>query len=330
LVLLVVALCASAITAFSGPEGFTCTRQDFADFQVQYNKHYTDADEEDRRFAIFCENAQRAHLKNQAVPRGSTAQFGITKFSDLTRDEFSRFLGYKQSSKSSQAEDGADRLSSAYAPPSTFDWRDHNPAVVTPVYNQGQCGSCWAFSATENIESQWALAGHTLTSLAVQQIVSCDTTDGGCNGGNTQTAYEYVIKAGGLDTWSSYPYTSGGGNTGRCAFKSGDIAAKIKGWEYAGKGNETAMVAYLATNGPISICVDASSWDSYRSGVMPASACGNSIDHCVLIVGYNLPQNYWIVRNSWATDWGIQGYIYLEYGHDTCSLATEPTNSLVN
>jgi len=327
-VLLLVAISASAITAFSGPEGFTCTRQDFADFQVLYNKHYADADEENNRFAIFCENALRAHQKNLAVPRGSDVQFGITKFSDLTREEFSRFLGYKAPSQPPRnIEDGADRLSSIAAPPSTYDWRDHSPSVVTPVYNQGQCGSCWAFSTTENIESQWALKGNKLTSLSVQQITSCDTTDDGCNGGNPPTAYEYVIKAGGLDSWASYPYTSGGGNTGRCEFKSGSVVAKIKGWEYAGKGNETAMVAFLVANGPISICVDAASWDSYRGGIMPASQCGNSIDHCVLIVGYNLPQNYWIVRNSWATDWGIQGYIYLEYGHNTCALANEPTNS---
>jgi C1A family cysteine protease len=319
----------AAITAYSGPEGFTCTRQDFSDFQVKYNKQYSDAEEEERRFAVFCENAQRAHLKNLAAPRGSNVEFGITKFSDLTAEEFSRVLGYKQPKRVAEATDGAARIKSSYAPPSTFDWRDHNPAVVTPVYNQGQCGSCWAFSATENIESQWAIAGNTLTSLAVQQIVSCDTQDDGCNGGDTPTAYEYVIKAGGLDSWKSYPYTSGSGRTGNCEFKSSDIVAKIKGWEYAGKGNETAMVAYLAANGPISICVDASSWDSYKGGIMPASSCGTSLDHCVLIVGYDLPKNYWIVRNSWATDWGIDGYIYLEYGHDTCGLATEPTNSQV-
>jgi C1A family cysteine protease len=329
LVFLVVAICVAAITAYSGPEGFTCTRQDFSDFQVKYNKQYSDAEEEERRFAVFCENAQRAHLKNLAASRGSNVEFGITKFSDLTAEEFSRVLGYKQPKRVAEATDGAARIKSSYAPPSTFDWRDHNPAVVTPVYNQGQCGSCWAFSATENIESQWAIAGNTLTSLAVQQIVSCDTQDDGCNGGDTPTAYEYVIKAGGLDSWKSYPYTSGSGRTGNCEFKSSDIVAKIKGWEYAGKGNETAMVAYLAANGPISICVDASSWDSYKGGIMPASSCGTSLDHCVLIVGYDLPKNYWIVRNSWATDWGIDGYIYLEYGHDTCGLATEPTNSQV-
>jgi len=330
LVLLLVAICASAM-AYSGQEGFTCTRQDFADFQVQYSKHYTDAEEEERRFTIFCENAQRAHQKNLAAPRGSTVEFGITKFSDLTRDEFSAFLGSKQPRQPAKGiEDGSKRISSSYAPPSTYDWRDHSPNVVTPVYNQGQCGSCWAFSANENIESQWAIAGNTLTSLAVQQIVSCDTVDGGCNGGWPYDAYQYVIKAGGLESWTDYPYTSGNGVTGKCKFNSGDIVAKIKSWEYAGKGNETAMVAYLVANGPISICVDASSWDSYKGGVMPASSCGTSIDHCVLIVGYNLPSNYWIVRNSWAADWGISGYIYLEYGHDTCGLATEPSNSLVN
>jgi len=326
-VLLVVAICASAISAYSGIDGFSCTRQDFADFQVKYNKHYKDASEEEQRFEIFCKNALTAHQRNLAAPRGSDVQFGITKFTDLTKEEFSKFLGYKKSKEPAGIEDGAKRIKSDFTAPTTFDWRTHSPPVVTPVYNQGQCGSCWAFSATENIESQWALSGKTLTELSVQQIVDCDTSDDGCNGGDTPTAYEYVIRAGGLDTKADYPYTA---KDGRCSFNSGEVAAKIKGWEYAGKGNETAMVAYLAANGPLSICVDAASWDSYKSGVYPASSCGTSLDHCVLAVGYNLPGNYWIVRNSWAADWGIDGYIYLEYGHDTCGLAIEPTNSQVN
>jgi C1A family cysteine protease len=330
LALLVVAICAAAITAYSGPEGFTCTRQDFSDFQVLYNKHYANAAEESRRFEIFCENTQRAHHLNMDSPRSSDVQFGVTKFSDLTRAEFSRLLGYQKPKYAPEGiPDGAERLSEA-APPQTFDWRTHSPSVVTPVYNQGQCGSCWAFSATENIESQWALAGNTLTELSMQQIVSCDTTDDGCNGGDTPTAYEYVIKAGGLDSGADYPYTSGAGKTGKCAVKTGDFVAKIQGWEYAGKKNESAMVAYLAANGPLSICVDASTWDGYKSGIYPASKCGTSLDHCVLAVGYDLNQGYWIVRNSWATDWGIDGYIYLEYGKDTCGLSIEPTNSQVN
>ena len=90
--------------------------------------------------------------------------------------------------------------------PSSFDWRTHTPAILTPVKNQEQCGSCWAFSATEAIESTWALAGNTLVSLAPQQIVDCDTTDAGCNGGDTTTAYEYVISAGGLEPETDYPY----------------------------------------------------------------------------------------------------------------------------
>jgi cathepsin F len=322
-VLFFVAIFACAITA-----DFTCTRQDFADFQAKYNKKYADSAEEDRRFALFCENAQRAHQQNLAAA-GSDVEFGITKFSDLTREEFSRFLGYQPKPNQRKAIKSS-RMTSAAAPPTTFDWRDHTPAVVTPVYNQADCGSCWAFSATENIESQWALAGNTLVSLSVQQIVSCDTNDDGCGGGDTPTAYEYVISAGGLDTWADYPYTSGTGKNGKCEFKSDNITAKIKSWEYAGRHNETEMVAYLAQNGPLSICVDAAKWDNYKSGIMPASSCGTSLDHCVLAVGYNLDQNYWIVRNSWATDWGIQGYIYLEYGANTCGISKEPTNSLVN
>jgi len=129
-----------------------------------------------------------------------------------------------------------------------------------------------------------------------------------------------------LDTKADYPYT---GTNGKCTFDASKVAAKIKSWEYAGKGNETAMVDYLYQNGPLSICVDAKNWDSYKSGIYPASNCGTALDHCVMATGYNLAKNYWIVRNSWATDWGIDGYMYLEYGHNACGIAIEPTNSIV-
>jgi len=89
------------------------------------------------------------------------------------------------------------------------------------------------------------------------------------------------------------------------------------------------MVSYLAEKGPVSICVDAASWSPYRKGIYPASSCGKSLDHCVLAVGYDLGQGYWIVRNSWGADWGQSGYIYLQYGKDACGLTTEPTNSLI-
>jgi len=250
---------------------------------------------------------------------------------DLTAEEFKRYYLLKNPVNT-------DKSLKPYTPidvekvnaPTSFDWRTKN--AVTPVYNQQQCGSCWAFSITENIESMWYLAGNTLTSLSMQQVVDCDTSDDGCNGGDPPTAYQYVISAGGLDTYSSYPYTA---QDGSCQFSQSNVAAHISNWAYATQSeNEDNMVAYLYQNGPLSICVDAESWQYYSGGViMKGSGCGNSLDHCVQAVGYSVSSSgtpYWIVRNSWGTDWGLNGYLYVERGQNVCGIAQEATSSIIN
>jgi len=298
----------------------SCSRKDFEIFKTQYNKVYTNSQEEQQRFEIFCSNFERINKKT-LEQQNDKFEFGITKFSDLTQEEFKIFLGYRPKPNLNN-ENQNSREIPTIAAPQTFDWRSH-PGILTPVKNQGQCGSCWAFSATENIESQWALANHTLVSLAPQQIVDCDTQDSGCNGGDPRTAYDYVKQAGGLEPEADYPYT---GKDGKCKFEKSKAVATVTGWEWAGKSNEPKMVDFLVAHGPISICVDASSWNDYKSGILPASKCGHSLDHCVLAVGYDLNNKYWIVRNSWGKDWGVEnGYIYLEYGKNTCGMADEPT-----
>jgi len=219
--------------------------------------------------------------------------------------------------------------------PETYDWRDHG--AVTPTYNQGQCGSCWAFSATEAIESQWFLAGNQLPSLSPQQIVDCDVggEDEGCNGGDTPTAYEYVIKAGGMETQDAYPYT---GEDQTCAFSKSKVIAHISNWTYITTDkNETEMQIGLVNRGPLSICVDALSWQFYVGGVISDGfLCGNNLDHCVLITGYSDQKGLdmetyqvWNIRNSWGEDWGYGGYLYVERGYDLCGVGDEVTIPLV-
>jgi len=202
------------------------------------------------------------------------------------------------------------------------------------VKNQEQCGSCWAFSVTENIESMWILAGKSNNSLALapQQIVDCDTVDDGCEGGDPPTAYEYIIEAGGLESEQDYPYIA---EDESCRFKSQDIVASIKNWQYATSDySETTLQQNLVGYGPLSICVDASNWQDYVSGIMTWYECAwvNILDHCVQLVGYNATSSnpFWMVRNSWGTDWGIDGYIYLEMWEDTCGLTYEATCSIVS
>jgi len=218
------------------------------------------------------------------------------------------------------------------APPDKFDWRDKGG--VTAVKDQQQCGSCWAFSATENIESVWMLKnGRNVTNmvpLSPQQIVDCDESDGGCNGGNPPTAYQYVIDAKGMDTNADYPYTA---KDGSCNFNAQKVYAKITNWAYAcNYWQEDILRASLVQNGAPSICVDAANWQDYVGGVMTGLECAwvNVLDHCVQAVGYDLTSSapFWIVRNSWGTDWGEKGYIRLQYGDNACGLTNEASSAV--
>jgi cathepsin F len=297
--------------------------EQFIEFQAKYGKFYGSQDEFNMRFAIFQANLKIAEkLNNQ-----SATSYGVTKFMDLTPMEFANTV-LMRVHKTGLAGTVAPQMPIRPLPVS-FDWRNQGN-VVTPVYNQGQCGSCWAFSTTENIESMWALSGKTLTSLAVQQIVDCDTSDGGCGGGNPPTAYQYVISAGGMEPWSDYPYT---GQNDNCAFQSSDVVATISSWTYVTQSSdETQMQNYLYSNGPLSVCVDASTWQYYTGGIiMAGSGCGNSLDHCVMITGYGSQSgvNFWWVRNSWGTDWGQSGYLQVQMGSDVCGIADECTSSVV-
>jgi len=165
----------------------------------------------------------------------------------------------------------------------------------------------------------------------MQQIVDCDHVDDGCGGGNPPTAYDYVIRAGGLEGYESYPYIGIGGP---CRFERSKVVAKISKWQWITRDdNENAMQAYVYNTGPPSICVDASSWQYYRGGVItPASGCGKALDHCVQLVGWKQMEgkDAWIVRNSWGRDWGpYGGYLYVEMGHDVCGIGQECTSSVV-
>jgi cathepsin F len=304
----------------------------FSDFKEKYNKQYATPEEEAARFENFKASIKRAAVRN--VAEGSIV-FGVTKFSDLTPAEFkARWLNNKVT-RTPTAQRKQTPIPADVTLPTAYDWRPLG--AVTPVKNQEQCGSCWAFSATEEIESTWILAGkgtNTTTILAPQQIVDCDTVDQGCDGGDTPTAYAYVEKAGGLEAEVSYPYKA---VDGRCKFSASKVVASINGFTYATKLKtnpqaEQQMQAALVATAPISICVEADTWQDYTGGII-TSNCGTQLDHCVQIVGYATSQakniEYWIIRNSWATDWGINGYIYVEIGKNLCGVREEATITTV-
>jgi len=299
----------------------------FRNWMKIYNKQYASEDEYAKKFAVFKANLRRYAKLNE---KDDTVVHGPTKFSDMTHEEFKEkyllknFTGFK-----GQAIRPATPNKNVVPLPTSYSWV--SKGMTTPVYNQGQCGSCWAFSTTESIESMTAIQSPSqggLLSLSMQQIVDCDTSDDGCNGGDPPTAYQYVIGAGGLEAYSSYPYTA---QDGYCAFSAGKIARKIASWQWVTQSqDENEMQQFTYSTGPPSVCVDASSWDSYNGGVYTSSNCGTQLDHCVQIVGWSVQQgmNAWTVRNSWGTDWGYSGYLYVAIGQDACGIAQECTSAV--
>jgi len=299
----------------------------FVDFMARYRKSY-EPREYKLRFEIFKRNMAIAERLNEKSP---SADYGITLFMDLSPEEFkAQYLnrGMNPSSKDYENNEVYTPPSKPLDLPSSFDWS--SKGALTRVYNQGQCGSCWAFSTTENIESVYFLAGNPLLSLSMQQIVDCDPYDSGCNGGNPSTAYRYVIEAGGLESYSDYPYTA---EDGRCKFDKSKVVANISSWQWVTRvDDENAMQSFTYTTAPPSICVDASTWQYYQGGVITKNdGCGTQLDHCVQLAGWEQKNSMtvWIVRNSWGITWGNAGYLYIEKGYNVCGIGQECSSSIV-
>jgi C1A family cysteine protease len=296
------------------------------------------------RFANFIASVKKIEELN-ANPE-DTAIYGLTKFSDLSTAEFKKFylngasMSDKEAAKALPKSALNIRRQVDWGANTTVDWS--TTGAQTPVKDQGQCGSCWAFSATEEIESMTYMAGNDLPTLAPQQIVSCDTAgnDQGCNGGLTEGAYAYVIDAGGLESESSYPYIA---QDTACTFDESKITASITGFSYAvpkcgfapSCKNACQDMEAAIQVAPISVCVFAEPWQHYQGGILSAKNCAGRTDHCVQLSGYSTDDqgnDYWIVRNSWATEWGEKGFIWLEKGAglDTCNVCSDATYAIVN
>jgi len=239
--------------------------------------------------------------------------------------------------------------------PDSFDWR--TKGAVTPVKDQGQCGSCWSFSTTGNIEGQYFLKTGTLVSFSEQLIVDCSTAccnvpgygpvcNSGCNGGWQWTAFYDVVNWGGLETEAQYPYTSGGGASGSCQKDNSKLMAKITNYtclsnqnNNGAPANEDQMAAFVQAKGPLAIAFDAGYLQSYSSGVIdpwfPSEECDpTALDHAVLIVGWGIQTGvwestpYWIVKNSWGSDWGENGYFRIYRGGNVCGLANAVSSAV--
>lgn len=292
----------------------------FNRFEIHYMKNYQSTKEREYRFDIFLDSLDRMYRLNKNS--NGISNYGINEFSDLTPQEFRKT---KLTILPKEFSSGEPIINTSFdndfVLPVSFDWRNATPPVITPVNNQLQCGSCWAESATETVESYWALAGHPLVQLSVQQSVDCCVEAYGCMGGWPSWAFEAIITDGGVESAVDYPYE---GVNGRCKFNHSEIVASITSWStLTTDKNETLMASWVASNGPLSVCVDASNWMDYVNGIIWHD-CGHWINHCVQIVGYGVSERgipFWTVRNSWGTDWGEDGYLRIYRGNDTCAIA---------
>ena len=292
------------------------------EFKQKFNKKYDDQ-EDSKRFLIFLENLLLIDERNAD---DSNRVHGITMFSDMSQDEFE--TKYTQAMKPNLRSNANTNIKTDIkSAASTFiDWTG---VYTTPVKDQGYCGSCWAFSATEQLESDAMRVFGVEYILSPEQTTQCTRGAFGCGGGWTETAYAYIKGVPGLVQDVDYPYTSYMGRTGTCDVDITKAVMGLTGFTNIGGITatevETNMANYMLSTGPLSVCLDASSWNSYVGGIM--TVCGQNVDHCVQAVGVDTSatNGYWKVRNSWGTSWGEKGFIRLAYGQNTCDITNDPT-----
>jgi C1A family cysteine protease len=288
----------------------------FEDWMATFGKEYGSVEEEGHRFLIFLKNWELINDHN--VHGNATFTMRLNQFGDLTSDEFKYYVhGHGESCllRSSRPLIRVIESSPDVPAPAAVDWQA--AGYVTPVKNQGQCGSCWAFSATGCTESRTAVkngqTGSAIVSLSEQQLVDCSGSEGnhGCNGGLMDYAFSYIQKNGGLCSESDYPYTA---RDGTCKASScGTKNSPITGHSDVPHKDSTSLEAAVAA-APVSVGIEAdqTAFQHYSSGVLTGT-CGTHIDHGVLAVGYGTSgtQKYWKVKNSWGQSWGDKGYVLI-------------------
>ena len=285
------------------------SQPNFEEWSVHHGRVY-EPTERDYRETIYNMNVARIVAHNEG---NYSWTMSVNKFADLTPEEFkARYTGGLNIPKKSlrRAAQGPYNVT---ANPVSVDWT--TKGAVTPVKNQQQCGSCWAFSTTGSVEGAWFLSKGSLVSLSEQQLVDCSDAEGnqGCNGGLMDQAFQYIIDNKGITTEAAYPYTA---TDGTCESKGKPVAATLSGFKDVAANNELALETAIVQQ-PVSVAVEAdqSVFQFYSGGVMDSS-CGTQLDHGVLAVGYGVDagKDYYKVKNSWGADWGEKGYIRLGRG----------------
>lgn len=286
----------------------------YEEWLVKHHKVYNGLGEKDQRFEIFKDNLGFIDEHNA---QNYTYKVGLNKFADMTNEEYrNMYLGTKNDAKRNvmkikittghrYAFNSGDRL------PVHVDWR--SKGAVAHIKDQGSCGSCWAFSTIATVEAINKIVTGKLVSLSEQELVDCDRAfNEGCNGGLMDYAFEFIVENGGIDTEQDYPYK---GFEGRCdPTRKNAKVVSIDGYEDVPAYNENALKKAVSHQ-PVSVAIEAGgrALQLYQSGVF-TGRCGTNLDHGVVVVGYGSENgvDYWLVRNSWGTNWGEDGYFKLE------------------
>lgn len=317
----------------------SASKELFQQWKETHSVAYSSPKEEALRFDQWNKNKAFVDEHNLLHAAGEkTFTVGMNKFADLSGEEFAE--KYLSKVRDLKGPHPPMCTPSTIAANSTMraaaDWRTASPPVVTPIKDQGQCGSCWAFSTVAGLEGQWALAGNPLTSLSEQNLVDCSQNWGnfGCGGGLMDQGFTYIHDNNGIDTEASYPYTA---MDGKCVFNAANVGATLSDCKDVPQGDEGALANAINMIGPMSVAIDAShaSFQLYTSGVYYEPECSSQfLDHGVTAVGYGTDatagMDYYIVKNSWGTSWGNQGYIEMARNkNNNCGIASASSYPIV-
>ncbi|KAK9883490.1 hypothetical protein WA026_001663 [Henosepilachna vigintioctopunctata] len=316
-VLLAISICVHAI------EESEVLRQ-WNNFKEEYGKNYRSLLETEKRFSIFKNNLEIIEAHNLLFEKKLVSySLAVNQFADWTSDEFKNYLNPEMVREKSVGNKFFNKTF-GFTAPESIDWREKQ--VVTPVKNQGTCGSCWAFSTVASIESQLGIVKNNLVSLSEQNLVDCSKNgkNRGCDSGLITDSFDYIIENG-IIKEEDYPYT---GKNGKCRADEFKYVTKLSSYVNIASGDEDALTEAIATQGPVSVGIDGGTlgFEMYSHGIFSDFFCSNRyLNHAVLAIGFGTENgnDYYIIKNSWGEKWGEKGYARMARNKkNMCGIAT--------
>ena len=287
---------------------------EFQKFEKNFGKKYTTMQEYLARFRVFSKNLERLGKRSKMWMEG------VTKFFDLTPNEFKRTYCNLDISVTNTIHFNRVEAPIVNDPPEAYDWRDKQ--AVSAIKDQKSCGSCWAFSSTGNLEGLYYLKYKNMITFSEQQLVDCDTKDSGCNGGLMEYTFAWIQENGGLMSDADYKYK---GYKGRCQQDESKYKVKVTGYDLLTTTDEDEILNYVYTVGPMAVALNADNLSWYTGGIIDEDEdeCDpDGLNHAVLMIGWGEEDGlkYWIIKNSWGKSWGEDGYFRIARGKGTCGI----------